>query len=167
MFYLYSVIRLIQQYLKENNLGRTLRALQEETSITLNTVDSVESFMADINQGHWDTVLKAIQTLKLPDKKLIDLYEQVCLLNRSWSEVSGNFYEKWPAYLRILVYNLIMWCCNIFLVYSGYLFNTFKQLHNIQQVVLELIELRELGAAKSVLRNTDPLIMLKQTMPER
>ncbi|KAI9333282.1 WD40-repeat-containing domain protein [Obelidium mucronatum] len=105
-----DVIRLIEQFLKENNLLRTLAVLQEESSIALNAVDSLDGFALDITQGHWDSVLKTISNLTVPQKKLLDLYEHI---------------------------------------------------------VIELIEMKELQAARSLLRQTEVLQLLRDLFPER
>lgn len=66
-----DVIRLMLQFMKENNLSNSMRELQLESDVTLNTVDNLETFLADINKGHWDSVTSQVSSLKLPREKLV------------------------------------------------------------------------------------------------
>lgn len=119
-----SVIRLIVQFLQEHNLVNSLQTLQvstaymlkrclriphfendcypqEESQVTLNTVDNVEKFIEDILHGRmwqaellvsgrvlsmmtltasssgWDSVLEVATSLRLKSDVLVDLFEQV------------------------------------------------------------------------------------------
>ena len=66
-----DVIRIVLQFLKESNLMDSMTALQRESGVTLNTVDSVDSFGSDIRHGRWDSVLTQTSALKLPADKLV------------------------------------------------------------------------------------------------
>jgi len=105
-----DIIRLMLQFCKENGLHRTLQALQEESRVSLNTVDSLDGLMGDINHGRWDLVLQAASYLSLPENVMQDLYVQI---------------------------------------------------------VLELAELQERETAQHLLRESAPLISMKQECPER
>lgn len=74
-----DVIRVMLQFLKENNLIDSMKTLQKESGVTLNTVDSIDHFASDVRNGRWDSVLAQVSMLRLPSDKLTNLYEQVVL----------------------------------------------------------------------------------------
>ena len=47
---------MVLQYLKEAGLTGSFNKLMDETGITMNTVDNVESLVADITTGRWGSV---------------------------------------------------------------------------------------------------------------
>lgn len=66
-----DVVRLMIQFMKENGLVESMKVLQTEAGVSLNTVDNVESFAADIINGRWDTVLSQVSQLSLAKDKMV------------------------------------------------------------------------------------------------
>ncbi|KAI7887019.1 WD40 repeat-like protein [Lichtheimia hyalospora FSU 10163] len=71
--------RLIMQFLRENNLTKTLQVLQDETATTFNTIDDKDAFIDDIVEGKWDAVLRILGDMKIAPEHLFDLYEQIVM----------------------------------------------------------------------------------------
>ena len=94
-----DLVRCILQYFRENNLTRTLECLQEESGISLNTVDSVDGLVGDILQGKWDLALTQLHSLSLPRDIIVPLYEQVVfeLLGSGERDLAREFIRTTPA----------------------------------------------------------------------
>ncbi len=164
-----SVIKIVLQFCKENSLQQTFQTLQNECQVSLNTVDSSESFVADINNGRWDAVLPQVAQLKLPRKKLEDLYEQVSIFPSPSNQILQRFdllpNQWWHiksargfCSFSLSHHHLFDVCIEDFVFWA---------LSGIDQIVLEMIELRELDTARAILRQTQAMGFMKQEQPER
>jgi hypothetical protein len=40
-------------------------------------MESIDSLQQEINAGSWDSVLRKLSALRVPDSLLVDIYEQV------------------------------------------------------------------------------------------
>jgi WD40 repeat-containing protein SMU1 len=72
-----DTLRLIMQFLREHGLDKSLRTLQEESNISLNMVDDLPGFTADLLAGRWDVVVPQVAALQLPPQLVMSLYEQI------------------------------------------------------------------------------------------
>lgn len=94
-----DVVRLILQFLRENRLFGAMRALQEETQVSLNAVDSVDAFVADVSHGRWDAVLQQTKALECSVAAMMDLYELIALemMEAHESDVARQLLRTTPA----------------------------------------------------------------------
>eukprot|EP01028_Stygiella_incarcerata_P013403 TRINITY_DN82259_c0_g1_i1.p1 TRINITY_DN82259_c0_g1~~TRINITY_DN82259_c0_g1_i1.p1 ORF type:complete len:581 (-),score=164.99 TRINITY_DN82259_c0_g1_i1:155-1798(-) len=74
-----DVVRLIEQFLRENGFSKTFSTLQSESQIHWNAVENRQLFLQDIRDGKWDKVLSHAESLVLPQPKAVDLYEHIFL----------------------------------------------------------------------------------------
>ncbi|KAI9915021.1 hypothetical protein PsorP6_007945 [Peronosclerospora sorghi] len=95
-----DTIRLILQFLRENRLFHAMRALQEESHVSLNAVESVESLTNDIAHGRWDLVLQQTTLLECSAAAMMDLYELMALdlLEAHETDVVVQLLEKTPVF---------------------------------------------------------------------
>ena len=74
-----DAIRLILQFLKENNLMGSARKLESESGVVLNTIEDPAKLYEDVRKGKWDDVLRIARSFTLSKACSMNLYEHIVL----------------------------------------------------------------------------------------
>ncbi len=72
-----SVLQLILQFLKEHDFNNVKELLEKESGIRLNSLESDHELVTAIQKGHWDVVIRILNTLSLSPSVLVPIYEQM------------------------------------------------------------------------------------------
>ena len=98
-----DIIHLILQFLRENSLFGAMRALQEESQVSLHAVESVDSLVSDISHGRWDLVLQQTKALECSASAMMDLYELVAIdmVEMQENDVAVQLLRNTPALAKM------------------------------------------------------------------
>ena len=72
-----QILQIIEQYLKQENLIKTLECLQTESGVILDAQSTI--LKKNIEKGNWMEVMDGLMYVDLPPKLLAPLYEQMIL----------------------------------------------------------------------------------------
>jgi len=144
--------------------ARDAARAQDDCQVSLNTVESVDTFLADINGGRWDAVLPQVAHLRLPVAKLEDLYEQARLRAALGLDACRTSAPHTP----------LSACCHARLQPTAAALgwrtaqaSKWATTRARWQVVLEMVELREAETARAMLRTTAVFRRMQASDSER
>ena len=136
-----DVVRLILQFLKENDLHRSFHVLHTETDVALNSVDSLDAFTADVLAGRWPSVIKQV-------RQLLHVLTN-CHLRESGYRTDEEGLRGWLDQVGMLK------------------LPPEKLMDLYEQIIKEMMELHEWDTAHSLLRGTIAMRLMKHEQPTR
>ncbi|KAJ3384689.1 Serine/threonine-protein kinase smu1 [Lobulomyces angularis] len=163
-----DIIKLIFQFFKENNLNESLKALEKETKVKLNSLDYTTSkqLSNSILEGNFSQTLKILKSLNLPQENLISLFDLIfceLLLEKEFLPAK-NFFLNAQVFEKMRLIDP-----NRYLVLNQFLterneFDEKLAFKNVGKIKLRKIVEKEISSKLTVVDQNRLLTLLNQSL---